>query len=101
MPHPRTIPNDLLRYRERLGLTQQHVAAVLGLQDSAVISKLERQQRLPRLETALKLSVMYRVPVEFLFSDLYKQIRLETRTREDEISGHHRGTRKRGAHVNS
>lgn len=97
----RIIPNDLLRYRERLGFTQQHVAAALGLRDATVISKLERQQRLPRFDTALKLSVMYRVPVEFLFSRLYEQIRQETRDREDQMSRQNRNTREKGTDVNS
>jgi len=101
MPHRKIIPNDLLRYRERLGFTQQHVAAALGLRDATVISKLERQQRLPRLDTALRLSAMYRVPVEFLFSKMYEQVRLETRNREDQMGSQNRGTKEEGGHVNS
>ncbi len=74
--------NDLLVYRERMGLTQQHVAKLLGLRNTTLLSKLEQGHRLPTLHVALKLAVVYRVPVDFLYSRLYGALRDVIRRRE-------------------
>jgi transcriptional regulator with XRE-family HTH domain len=40
-----------------------------------MISRYERGKSLPPLSTALRLEIIYRVPVAFLFPDLYDQLR--------------------------
>jgi len=77
--------NDLILYRERMGFTQRHVAILLGLKGTALLSRLEAGDRLPHLTTALKLAAIYRVPVDFLYSGLYHKLRTATRLREEQL----------------
>ncbi len=74
--------NDVVLYRERLGLTRLHTARLLGLRDTTILSRIERGHHLPNLKTALKLAALYRVPVEFLYPGLYKAYREDIRQRE-------------------
>ena len=75
-------PNHLLHYRKRMGLTQLQVAGLLGWKNIKAISKMESGNALPTMNTALKLSAIYRVPVEFLYRDLYVKLRSEIREQE-------------------
>jgi transcriptional regulator with XRE-family HTH domain len=75
-------PNHLLHYRKRRGLTQLEVARLLGWKNIKAISKMESGKAQPSVTTALKLSAVYRVPVEFLYRDLYLQLRSEIRGKE-------------------
>jgi transcriptional regulator with XRE-family HTH domain len=75
-------PNDLLAFRLRLRLSRVEVAALLGHKSTKGISKLELGRSLPSFTNALKLGVIYRVPVDFLFSQLYQELRAEIRQRE-------------------
>ena len=77
--------NNLVLYRERMGFTQQHVAMLLGTGNSSLLSKFEQGHRLPSFITALKLAVIYRVPVDFLYSELYSEIRKTIRSREEKL----------------
>lgn len=83
--HSTNIPNELVTYRERLGLTQEQVASALGLRRSKLLTRLEQDHRIPRFLTAIKLSAIYRVPIEFLFPQLYEKLRSEIRHREEAI----------------
>jgi len=78
--------NNLVLYRERMGFTQQHVATLLGTGNSSLLSKFEQGHRLPSFVTALKLAIIYRVPVDFLYSELYAEIRKTTREREEKLA---------------
>ena len=77
--------NNLVLYRERMGFTQQHVATLLGKSDPTVLSKFEQGHRLPSFVTALKLAIIYRVPVDFLYSELYSELRKAIREREQRL----------------
>ena len=79
--------NDLVRYRERIGFSQQHVAALLGLRGTALLSKLEQGRRLPTFVTALRLAAIYRVPADFLYPKLYDALREVVRARELQMAG--------------
>jgi DNA-binding XRE family transcriptional regulator len=74
--------NGLVHYRRRMGLTQEHVAQLLGHKSRNALSCLELGNSLPTLHTALKLSIVYRVPVEFLYHETYVAFRDEIRKRE-------------------
>ncbi len=76
--------NNLVLYRERMGLTQRHVAGLLGETNTTLISKLEQGTRLPSLLVILKLAIIYRAPVDFLFAQLYEELRSEIREKEDD-----------------
>lgn len=79
-------PNSLLIYRRRLGFTQKHVARLLGHRDTSMVSRYETGRSLPPLEVALKLEIIYRVPVAFLFPQAYEQLREALRRKETRLS---------------
>ena len=51
-----------------------------------MVSRYERGHSLPSLALALKLGIVLRVPVEFLFPHLYDQLRLRIREEEDRLN---------------
>jgi transcriptional regulator with XRE-family HTH domain len=78
--------NTLDIYRRRMGFTTRHVARLLGDRDTSRISKYERGHRLPELRNALRLGIILRVPVEFLFASLYDSLREQIRAEEERIA---------------
>jgi DNA-binding XRE family transcriptional regulator len=62
--------------------TQTHVLSLMGRTGRTKIWKLESGESLPSLLTALKLSAILRVPVEFLYHDIYVGLREDIRKRE-------------------
>jgi DNA-binding XRE family transcriptional regulator len=93
--------NDLVRYRERMGFTPNQVAAILGHRKTALVSKLEQGRQTPTLLTALKLAILYRIPVDFLYQKLYRKLREEIRLKEITLfaSGQQKATLKKEANV--
>ena len=81
-PNQNKYPNDLFVYRKRLKLSQKRVAHLVGETSRYELSRLERGHRLPSLETALKLEIIYRTPIAFLFYDLYAAFRSQIRSHE-------------------
>lgn len=84
--------NKLLLYRKRLGLSQKHVARLLGHSDTSMLSRYENARGLPTLTGALRLEIIYRAPAAFLFEGLYERLRLDIRTEEERLAG--RGQRQ-------
>jgi transcriptional regulator with XRE-family HTH domain len=68
-----------------MGLSQKRVAYYAGLKTTNAFSKYEHGGKLPNLKNALKLEIVYRTPVAFLFQSLYEQLRKEIRTREEKL----------------
>ena len=68
-----------------MGFSQRQVAAFLGYRSSADVCDYERGDKLPNLVTALKLEIVYRVPVAFLFPDLYGRLKATVRAREERL----------------
>lgn len=86
-------PNRLWYYRKRFDLTQRQAAEILGDVGVVDLSHLEHGHRLPALITALKLEILYRTPVSFLFPDLYAELKKGLREREDQLNAKRRGGR--------
>jgi len=78
--------NALLLYRKRMGFSQKYVAALLGHRTTQMLSGYERGHCLPSLVTALRLEVIYRVPVAFLYGRTYDAIRLSIRETEERFA---------------
>jgi transcriptional regulator with XRE-family HTH domain len=57
----------LWQARQRSGLPRKTIAFLLGRKFTDEISRYESGQRTPTLQTALKLEIIYRVPVRLLF----------------------------------
>lgn len=66
-----------------MNLPQQVVAGLLGHCDSTTLWRYERGRCMPSLATALRLEIIYRVPVAFLFSSLYHEMREQIRGQEE------------------
>jgi len=79
--------NELIIYRRRMGFSQKQVAVVLGLQSTSMLSRYESGQSLPPLFTALRLEILYRIPVAFLYSEAYRSLKEETRGLEEQMAG--------------
>jgi transcriptional regulator with XRE-family HTH domain len=69
-----------------MGFSQKKVACALGLKRTSVLSRYEHGTRMPGLINALKLEIVYRTPVAFLFSDLYLELKNEIRKKEEQIN---------------
>ncbi len=79
------IRNYLWTYRKKMGLSQKRVAHFLGLNGPNDISRWEHGVKVPNLVNLLKLEIVYRVPVAFLFGDLYRRLKEEIRGREEKL----------------
>ena len=75
--------NNLVLYRRRMGFSQRKVARLLGLKDATLLCMYERGRVLPPLGAALALGVILRVPVEFLFPELYEDLKDRIRQLEE------------------
>jgi transcriptional regulator with XRE-family HTH domain len=77
--------NSLLLYRRRMGFSQKHVARLLGHPNTGMLSRYERGRSLPPLLTGLRLEIIYRVPVAFLYGERYEQLRELVRQDEENL----------------
>jgi len=67
------LPNYLRAQRKRLGLSQDEVAFLLGCRDGGKLSRYERFQRTPNLETVAALELIFGVPAQELFAGVYEE----------------------------
>lgn len=81
----RATPNRLWKYRRRIGFTQHQVAALVGYVSRTDISHFEAGRKLPSLLMALRLEIVYRVPVAFLYPDLYGRLKAALRAKEERL----------------
>jgi len=77
--------NSLWVARNRMGFSQIRVARALGLKRSSVLSRYEHGTRVPSLVNALKLEIVYRTPVAYLFDSLYVDLKHKIRNKEERI----------------
>ena len=71
-------PNRLWLARKRRGLEQKQVTYLLDHKGIDQLSHYEQGERLPSLENALKLEIIYGVPLRFLYKELSAKL-------EDEV----------------
>ena len=83
--NPKQKPNNLETYRRRMRFSQERVVQLMGYKGNSAWSKYERGDRLPSLVNALKLGIILRVPVEFLFHALYEELRDNIRAMEKHL----------------
>jgi transcriptional regulator with XRE-family HTH domain len=79
--------NRLASYRRRRGYSQKRVAHLIGHKSHGALSGYERGRVLPTLTTALKLEIVLRTPVAFLFPGVYEALRNDIRAEEDRLGG--------------
>lgn len=75
--------NELETYRRHRALTRKQVTQLLGLRAASTVSRLETGRIVPSLITALKLEILYRRPVAFLYPALYAALRQALRAQEE------------------
>ena len=83
--YPSRIPNHLWLYRQKRGYSQKEVAFLLGHKSTAHISEYERGRRMPSVKTALKLEIVFSIPLAFLYSDLYAMLKEEIQSRREKL----------------
>ena len=78
--------NKLARFRRRRNLSLRQMAKVMGHESHSALCNYERGAVIPELETALRLEIVLRTPVAFLFPELYETLRNEIRAREERLA---------------
>ena len=78
--------NELVRYRKRMKFTQLQVMSILGWKNKKGLCRIESGNVTPTLVTAFKLAIIYRVPVEFLFAALHRELLEQIRTKEQVLA---------------
>lgn len=83
------MPSKLIHYlrneRRETGLTQADIAALLGAPWKSKVSRYERQEALPPLETALGYEAVMRKPVSQLFAGMYAGVAQRVRERARDL----------------
>ena len=79
--------NRLAAFRRRMGYSQRRVAHLLGHKSHAELSLIEHGRVMPALATALRLEIILRTPVAFLFPNLYEDLRKQIRAEEERLAG--------------
>lgn len=82
---PKHKPNQLDIFRRKMKLSQKYVARLLGHKQTVVWSSYERGARLPSLPNALRLAIILRTPVEFLFYALFDELHRQIRAEEERL----------------
>ncbi len=78
--------NQLFLIRKKNDLGQKQIASLLGHKTIDQISRYERGARLPSLKTALKLQIIYHLPINVLFHGYFSKCLDEIQTKT-KISG--------------
>lgn len=81
----KVVSNCLWTYRKKNGLSQKRVAFFLGHKTSSQLSNYERGAKIPGLTNALKLEIIYGIPVAFLFRDLHQKLGEDIRRRKEKL----------------
>lgn len=77
--------SHLRKERRTFGLWQRECATLLGLNDPSALSRIERDLRLPSLETLIACVVLFRKPVEKLFPRLYADVEEQVMRKASEL----------------
>jgi len=78
--------NQLLRARMKKSIGQKNVAVLLGHKTPAHLSRYESGERLPSLKTALKLGLIYNIPIHILLDGYLDACRNEMRRSEQQLN---------------
>lgn len=71
-----------LRTHRRLwGLDQGELAFLLGFKSASQVSRLEKNERTPKLRVAIACQVIFGIPPAILFPHLYEKVEEDTMTR--------------------
>ena len=68
-----------------MGFSQKRVALLLGHKTTTHVSDYERGRRLPSLKTALKLEIILRIPIAFVYGEQYNILKRNIREVENRL----------------
>ncbi len=68
MRRSRRLENYIASHRKRSGLSQKEVAWLLGHRSGSEVALFELNRRQPKLDTALKLEILFGIPAAELFA---------------------------------
>lgn len=80
-----TIENRLWQTRKKLRLEQKQIAYLLDHLTPDQVSRYELGTRLPTLETALLLEMIYGAPLRILYKELYGRLQEKLRERIEHV----------------
>lgn len=80
------LPNYLISNRRRLALSQEEVAFLLGQREGSSISRFESFRRMPDLEEAIALAIVYDLPIPELFAGVFSRVEREVFSRAKVLS---------------
>jgi transcriptional regulator with XRE-family HTH domain len=86
--------NRLALYRRRKAIGRKQVARLLGHRTIDQISRFERGVKVPSLKTALKLAIIYDIPIRAMLDGYFDTCREEVRMQELSISKLRKATDK-------
>ncbi|MGI8467017.1 MAG: helix-turn-helix transcriptional regulator [Pyrinomonadaceae bacterium] len=78
---PNINSSSLALRRKRLGYEQKQIAVLLGHKTIHQICRFESDQRIPNLKAAIKLSILYGLPLDDLFDNYFRCCREELENR--------------------
>lgn len=85
MPNER-IANELMIVRRKRGLSRKQVSSLLGYRGTSTIARYEQGRLEPSLTTLLRLEILYRTPVAYLYPRLYHALRDHLRALEGSVN---------------
>jgi len=87
MPLKQKHKNHLALIRKKKALAQKQIASLLGHKTNDQISRYELGAKIPTLKTALKLGIIYNLPIRTLFYGYYELCLDEIREQEKNFNG--------------
>ena len=90
------LDNYLRAHRKNSGLTQEEVAFLLGFDNANLVSRYEKQQRMPSVQTALAYEVIFGIPIAELFAGVQQKIVSDVEKRRSELSTRLRAREPKG-----
>lgn len=80
------LSNYLRTFRKRSGLSQDELAALLGCKHGSMVSRYERGDRAPSLETLIAYEVIFQSSARELFRGVHDRVRGSVRQRAQRLS---------------
>ncbi len=80
------LDNYLRAHRKNSGLTQEEVAFLLGFDNANLVSRYEKRQRMPPVQTALAYEAIFGMPIAELFAGVRQRIVSDVGKRRSELT---------------
>ena len=82
---PRRLANYIRTHRKRSGLSQREIAVLVGSKADTKVSRYEQFRRVPPLQTAIALAIVFGVSVDELFGGLQAPARRTVKARAETL----------------